>query len=117
MSVQRYVPNTNGTEVARYPARVYCGQYSDDSSFFYTCDQDFKVHIYDTTVTPHRHAKMHTQGGGGRMRFRNSEETHETSLKVIKTINGRQGQWTITDAHLSPDNQVRAAHALLMRTC
>ncbi|CEH15848.1 WD40 repeat-containing protein [Ceraceosorus bombacis] len=105
--LSRHVPNTNGTEVAKYPARVYCGQYSDDSSFFYTCDQDFKVHIYDTSVAPQKYARAVTStggGGGGGWRGRTYEETHETSLKVIKTINGRAGQWTITDAHLSPNN-------------
>lgn len=34
------IPNSPGTEVAKYPsANVYCGQYSKDGSFFYTCAQ------------------------------------------------------------------------------
>lgn len=103
-----FVPNTNGTEVARYPARCYCGQYSEDSSFFYTCTQDFQVHLYDTTAnpykkvhrnedTPYSSRRAHTYGLSG--------GSHLTSLKSIKTIQGRHGSWTITDANLSPDNQ------------
>jgi hypothetical protein len=30
---------------------------------------------------------------------------HSIPLKPIKTIQGRMGNWTITDANLSPDNQ------------
>ncbi|KAF8641249.1 hypothetical protein AX17_000883 [Amanita inopinata Kibby_2008] len=33
------VPNTNGTAVASFGANVYSGQYSADSSFYYTCSQ------------------------------------------------------------------------------
>lgn len=33
------VPNSPGTEVAKYGANIYCGQYSQDGSFFYTCAQ------------------------------------------------------------------------------
>lgn len=31
--------------------------------------------------------------------------TQESTLKVLKTIQGSPGRWTITDSHLSPDNQ------------
>lgn len=33
------VPNSPGTEVAKGDANIYCGQYSQDGSFFYTCAQ------------------------------------------------------------------------------
>lgn len=94
--LQSCVPNTNGTEVAAYGARVYCGQYSEDSSFFYTCDQSFEVHLYDTTVAPLKEVRILNRRFGG--------DSHQTSLKHIKTIQGT-GRWTTTDAHLSPDNQ------------
>ena len=106
--VADFVPNTNGTVVAKYPARVYCGQYSEDSSFFYTCTQDFKVHVYDTTISGPQIVKEHTDGAiRSRMaRYYSSYGTSSyTSLHQIKSINGRQGNWTITDANLSPDNQ------------
>ncbi|CBQ68109.1 conserved hypothetical protein [Sporisorium reilianum SRZ2] len=103
-----FVPNTNGTIVATYPARVYCGQYSQDSSFFYTCTQDFRVHMYDTTVAGPKTVQVHDDGP---RRVRNSwffssmGTTQYTSLNMTKSIQGRQGNWTITDANLSPDNQ------------
>jgi hypothetical protein len=33
-------------------------------------------------------------------------------MKVIKVIQGVSGGWTITDAHLSPDNERCVYHAL-----
>ena len=62
-----------------YGVRAYSGQYSQDGSFFYTCCQDFRVHIYDTT--------------------------NSNIFKKTKTIVGDFGRWTITDANLSSDNQ------------
>lgn len=35
------------------------------------------------------------------------EHDHDTTLKVLKTIQGCPGRWTITDSHLSPDNERR----------
>lgn len=103
-----FVPNTNGTEVARYPARCYCGQYSEDSSFFYTCTQDFQVHLYDTTANPYKKVHRNEDAQSNLRRpysYGLSGGSHLTSLKSIKTIQGRHGSWTITDANLSPDNQ------------
>ncbi|KAN0060237.1 hypothetical protein ACQY0O_007566 [Thecaphora frezii] len=100
-----FLPNTDGTIVAKYPARVYCGQYSQDSSFFYTCSQDFKVHVYDTTIAGPRQVKEYNDASSRSRHSRFYDATQQTSLKVIKSIQGRQGNWTITDANLSPDNQ------------
>ncbi|KAJ1030020.1 hypothetical protein NDA16_000933 [Ustilago loliicola] len=103
-----FVPNTNGTIVASYPAPVYCGQYSQDSSFFYTCTRDFRVYMYDTTTAGPKKVQVHDDGP---RRVRNSwffssmGTTQYTSLNMTKSIQGRQGNWTITDANLSPDNQ------------
>jgi hypothetical protein len=30
---------------------------------------------------------------------------HDTTLTVLKSIQGKEGRWTITDSHLSPDNE------------
>lgn len=103
------LPNSSGTEVARYPARVYCGQYSQDSSFFYTCTQDFRVQMYDTTAASSRRVLRMHEGQSSLPRrsqyYTSFGSTQYTSLKPIKTIQGRMGSWTITDANLSPDNQ------------
>ncbi|KAK0545453.1 hypothetical protein OC846_005663 [Tilletia horrida] len=100
--LSNYVPNTAGVEVARYEDPCYCGQFSEDSTFFYSCTQDFMVHMYDTT-TSQPELKMRSST----TRFTNFKRlgTQVTSLRPIKSIRGRQGTWTITDANLSPDNR------------
>lgn len=97
------IPNTNGTAVASLTDNIYCGQYSADSSFYYTCCKDFRMHIFDTTAPPStipkqvpRPAEWH------RPRW---EPEEPTTMKVIKVIQGSPGGWTITDSHLSPDNE------------
>ncbi|KAG8925809.1 hypothetical protein FRC02_009393 [Tulasnella sp. 418] len=87
------VPNSHGTVVARYDldANAYSGQFSADSSFYYTCCQDFRLHIYDTTAPPQPRQVI--------------DRSHETTMKVLKTVDGVPGSWTITDSHLSPDNE------------
>ncbi|KAA1467844.1 WD40 repeat-like protein [Dentipellis sp. KUC8613] len=91
------VPNTNGTAVAAYDHNIYSGQFSADSTFYYTCVQDFRLHVYDMTAPPQRMSVPETR------RYRRSD--HETTMKVMKTIVGHPGRWTITDSHLSPDNE------------
>ncbi|TFY79706.1 hypothetical protein EWM64_g4307 [Hericium alpestre] len=93
------VPNTNGTAVASYDSNIYCGQFSADSTFYYTCAQDFRLHIYDVTAPPQRTRPIHET------RYRRMRPDHETTMKVMKTIPGHAGRWTITDSHLSPDNE------------
>ncbi|KAF9469759.1 WD40-repeat-containing domain protein [Collybia nuda] len=94
------VPNSNGTAVAAYDANIYTGQFSADSSFYYTCSQDFRLHVFDTTAPPvnHRH-------GLRRAAVHPSDVNLQTNMKVMKTIQGHPGRWTITDANLSPDNE------------
>jgi len=96
------VPNSDGTAVATYMANAYVGQYSSDSSFYYTCVRDFRLHVYDTTAPI-----IPTVPQQNRQRTRTTlrDGDHNTSMKVIKTIRAHQGGWTITDSHLSPDNQ------------
>ncbi|GBE77655.1 WD40 repeat-like protein [Sparassis crispa] len=94
------LPNTSGTAVAKYQANAYVGQYSSDSAFYYTCVRDFRLHVYDTT------APLMLSGPTQSARFRENRDLgHETTMNVIKTIRAHPGRWTITDSHLSPDNQ------------
>jgi WD repeat-containing protein 23 len=88
------VPNSNGTIVATYGSNPYAGQYSHDSSFYYTCEQDFQLHVYDTSGPPSAVPKRDT-------RFLD----HQTTLKLHKSFKANPGSWTITDSHLSPDNE------------
>ncbi|KAF5385331.1 hypothetical protein D9615_001190 [Tricholomella constricta] len=90
------IPNSNGTAVAVYDANIYTGQYSTDSSFYYTCSQDFRLHVFDTTAPPTQ------RRGASRL---HSDPSLQTTMKVRKSIQGNSGRWTITDANLSPDNE------------
>ncbi|KAJ7110375.1 WD40 repeat-like protein [Mycena crocata] len=91
------IPNTNGTTVSEYSANVYTAQYSPDSSFFYTCSQDFRLNVFDTTVP----ARPREPG----VRQRETVPHLKTNMKVINSIQAHPGRWTITDANLSPDNE------------
>ncbi|KAH9944278.1 WD40 repeat-like protein [Epithele typhae] len=89
------IPNSSGTAVASYDSNAYVGQYSSDSTFYYTCGRSFKIHVYDTTKPLRTDLRQ----------VRGSRDGHATSMEVIKTVNAVPGGWTITDSHLSPDNQ------------
>lgn len=118
--MQGMVPNSRGVVVAEYGDNVYSGQFSAggsavprfvcstqrvsdlDSSFYYTCVQDFRMHVYDTTrpITQPPRQSLRSLG------------THTTTMHVAKTIDGVGDGWTITDSHLSPDNE-RLAYAVM----
>lgn len=34
-----------------------------------------------------------------------TEPSHDTTMHAMKSIEGVHGNWTITDSHLSPDNE------------
>jgi DDB1- and CUL4-associated factor 11 len=60
------------------------------------------MHVYDATrpiTQPPRQAPR-------------SQSTHTTTMHVTKTIDGVGDGWTITDSHLSPDNE-RLAYAVM----
>lgn len=64
--------------------------------------------MYDTTVAPSRRILRLDDAPNVPRRtsfYTSFGTTQYTSLKPIKTIQGRAGNWTITDANLSPDNQ------------
>lgn len=100
------IPNSAGVVVARYPAPCYSGQFSEDASMYYTCSRDMRIHIYDMTKAPRRSvlevedSMEERSGWTGR---RTLEQA--TTLHPLQTIEALQGQWTITDATLSPDSR------------
>ncbi|KDN37936.1 WD40 repeat-like protein [Tilletiaria anomala UBC 951] len=110
-----YVPNHEGVEVTRYSASpVYVAAYSPDGSFYYTCCRDFTIQLYDATKAPST-VVQHIAApdfGGARRRLRpmanDGLDDHDdlvyTTLHQLKSVRGRVGGWTVTDAVLSPDN-------------
>lgn len=77
--------------IINYNDRCYSGQFSDDGNFFFSCAQDFRVRMYDTS-NPYR-------------------------WRYYKTVNYLGGQWTITDATLSPDNRYLAYSSIRSQVC
>ncbi|THV01435.1 WD40 repeat-like protein [Dendrothele bispora CBS 962.96] len=91
------VPNSNGVVVANYDSNIYTAQFSKDSSFFYTCSQDFRLNLFDTTAAPIPHKP--------RKRTNSLGFDLKTTMKLNRSIQGEHGRWTITDANLSPNNE------------
>ncbi|KAF4124803.1 DDB1- and CUL4-associated factor 11 [Geosmithia morbida] len=77
--VQNMLPTTQAEHIIHYDDPVYSGQFSDDGNFFFSVCQDFNVRMYDTS-DPY-------------------------NWKHYKTVHYPWGQWTLTDASLSPDNR------------
>ncbi|KAG6380983.1 WD40-repeat-containing domain protein [Boletus reticuloceps] len=99
------IPNSNGTAVASNGSNLYAGQFSKDSSFYYTCCQDFRLHVYDMTSPPAKYIKPWRNPQRRTTLPIDHDRDHESTLKVLKIIQGHPGRWTITDSHLSPDNE------------
>lgn len=76
------IPSSRADFVIQYRSSCYSGQFSADGDFFFSCAQDFKVRMYDTS-NPYR-------------------------WKYYKKVSYQGGNWTITDASLSPDNKFLA---------
>ncbi|KAL9587224.1 MAG: hypothetical protein Q9212_000383 [Teloschistes hypoglaucus] len=72
-------------------ANKLTAQFSDDGNFFFSCGKDFKVRMYDTS-NPYK-------------------------WKYYKTAIYPYGQWTITDASLSPDNRFLAYSSIRSVVC
>ncbi|KAB5562914.1 WD40 repeat-like protein [Coniochaeta sp. 2T2.1] len=83
---QGMIPRNEPEKIIHYPAPVCCGQFSDDGNFFYACVKDLRVRMYDTS-DPY-------------------------NWKHYKTADYPFGQWTLTDADLSPDNKWLAYSSL-----
>ena len=88
---QDLLPSSNADMIIHYNSRCYSGQFSDDGNFFFSCAQDFKVRMYDTS-NPYK-------------------------WKYYKTVDYPSGQWTITDASLSPDNKFLAYSSIQSVVC
>lgn len=82
LNLQDMLPGTVADKIIHYNSRCYSGQFSDDGNFFFSCAQDFNVRMYDTS--------------------------NPYDWKYYKTVRYPFGQWTITDATLSPDNRFLA---------
>ncbi|KAK5111877.1 hypothetical protein LTR62_004609 [Meristemomyces frigidus] len=91
LAAQDLIPKSKADLIINLNARCYSGQFSEDGSFFFACGQDFKVRMYDT---------------------RNPYD-----WKYYKTVHYYGGQWTITDASLSPDNRLLAYSSIRSQIC
>ncbi|KAF2709451.1 WD40 repeat-like protein [Pleomassaria siparia CBS 279.74] len=88
---QDMIPESVADTIIHYNARCYSGQFSDDGNFFFSCAQDFRVRMYDTSNPYH--------------------------WKYYKSVVYPYGQWTITDASLSPDNRFLAYSSIRSIVC
>lgn len=91
LATQELIPGSKADMIINLNDRCYSGQFSEDGSFFFACGQDFKVRMYDT---------------------RNPYD-----WRYYKTVNYYGGQWTITDATLSPDNKYLAYSSIRSDVC
>jgi WD repeat-containing protein 23 len=73
------IPEDAPDMVIHYVARCYSGQFSNDGNFFFSCSQDLRVRMYDTS--------------------------NPYDWKYYKQVIMPYGQWTITDASLTADNR------------
>lgn len=46
---QDLIPESAADTIIHYNSRCYSGQFSDDGNFFFSCAQDFRVRMYDTS--------------------------------------------------------------------
>jgi WD repeat-containing protein 23 len=91
LATQDLIPGSKADMIINLNDRCYSGQFSEDGSFFFACGQDFKVRMYDTS--------------------------NPYDWKYYKTVNYYGGQWTITDATLSPDNKYLAYSSIRSDVC
>lgn len=85
------IPASQPDMIINFDARAYSGQFSDDGNFFYTCSQDSKIRMFDTS-------------NPGKWRH-------------YKTVTHPRVQWTVSDATLSPDNRALASSSLGPDVC
>ncbi|KAF1838815.1 WD40 repeat-like protein [Decorospora gaudefroyi] len=85
------IPESIADTIIHYNSRCYSGQFSDDGNFFFSCAQDFRVRMYDTS--------------------------NPYDWKYYKRVDYPYGQWTITDASLSPDNRFLAYSSIRSIVC
>lgn len=85
------IPTSKADTIIQYPARCYSGQFSDDGNFFFSCCQDMRVRMYDTS-NPYK-------------------------WRYYKSLKMEDGSWTITDGTLSKDNKWIAYCSLTPQVC
>ncbi|KAL5604372.1 hypothetical protein BROUX41_002344 [Berkeleyomyces rouxiae] len=73
------IPKTPPSKVMIFPAPIYSGQFSRDGNFFFSASRDFWIRLYDTNDM--------------------------NEWKIYKSYRYPYGNWTLTDATLSPDNR------------
>ncbi|KAF2460418.1 WD40-repeat-containing domain protein [Lineolata rhizophorae] len=88
---QSMIPRSMADMIIHYNSRCYSGQFSDDGNFFFSCAQDLRVRMYDTS--------------------------NPYDWKYYKTADFMGGRWTITDASLSPDNRFLAYSSIQPQAC
>jgi len=49
LAFQDMIPASSADSIIHYDSRCYSGQFSDDGNFFFSCSQDFRVRMYDTS--------------------------------------------------------------------
>ncbi|EKD15669.1 WD domain-containing protein [Drepanopeziza brunnea f. sp. 'multigermtubi' MB_m1] len=91
LMAQDMIPASNADMVISYDLPVYSGQFSDDGNFFFSANKDYKVRMYDTS-NPYK-------------------------WRYYKTVEYPMGQWTLTDASLSPDNKYLAYTSIQSQVC
>lgn len=89
--MQGLIPASTPDKIIHYDNRCYSGQFSEDGDFFFSCSQDFKVRMYDTS--------------------------NPFDWKYYKSVDYPFGQWTITDATLSPNNKLLAYSSIKNIVC
>lgn len=85
------IPATRSDMIIHFDEPAYSGQFSDDGNFFFSVNKDFRVRMYDTS-NPYR-------------------------WQYYKTVEYPFGQWTLTDASLSPDNKYLAYTSISKLVC
>jgi DDB1- and CUL4-associated factor 11 len=85
------IPSSNADMIIHYNQPVYSGQFSDDGNFFFSANKDYHVRMYDTS-NPYK-------------------------WRYYKTVEYPFGQWTLTDASLSPDNKYLAYTSIRSTVC
>jgi len=88
---QGLIPSSKADTIIHYNSRCYSGQFSNDGNFFFSCGQDFRVRMYDTS-NPYQ-------------------------WQYYKVVDNPFGQWTITDASLSSDNKWLAYSSISRYVC
>src|SRR6195952_3783281 len=85
------IPSSNADMIIHYDQPVYSGQFSGDGNFFFSCNKDYKVRMYDTS--------------------------NPYNWRYYKTVDYPFGRWTLTDASLSPDNKYLAYTSIQSQVC